>query len=164
MVKNLPATQEISIQSLGRPWRREWQPTPIFLPREFHGQTMGSQTVGNNWTTNPHTWHIILVSDVQHNHSTLVPCKMITTVSLVTNPSPYRVTNIFLLWWELFKIHSLSNFQIRNTMLLTIFIVLYITSSWRMCPLTGSLYVLTPFILLIQVFNLGYTNRPRGLC
>ena len=20
------------------PWRREWQPTPIFLPREFHGQ------------------------------------------------------------------------------------------------------------------------------
>ena len=19
------------------PWRREWQPTPIFLPREFHG-------------------------------------------------------------------------------------------------------------------------------
>ena len=20
------------------PWRREWLPTPIFLPREFHGQ------------------------------------------------------------------------------------------------------------------------------
>ena len=20
------------------PWRREWQPTPIFLPGEFHGQ------------------------------------------------------------------------------------------------------------------------------
>ena len=20
------------------PWRREWQPTPVFLPREFHGQ------------------------------------------------------------------------------------------------------------------------------
>ena len=19
-------------------WRREWQPTPVFLPREFHGQ------------------------------------------------------------------------------------------------------------------------------
>jgi len=28
------------------PWRREWQPTPIFLSREFHGrrlQSMGSQ-------------------------------------------------------------------------------------------------------------------------
>ena len=21
-----------------RPWRREWQPTPVFLIREFHGQ------------------------------------------------------------------------------------------------------------------------------
>ena len=20
------------------PWRRTWQPTPVFLPREFHGQ------------------------------------------------------------------------------------------------------------------------------
>ena len=20
------------------PWRRNWQPTPVFLPREFHGQ------------------------------------------------------------------------------------------------------------------------------
>ena len=20
------------------PWRREWQPTPVFLPSEFHGQ------------------------------------------------------------------------------------------------------------------------------
>ena len=22
------------------PWRREWQPTPLFLPGEFHGQRM----------------------------------------------------------------------------------------------------------------------------
>ena len=28
-----------SILGLGRfPWRREWQPTPVFLPGEFHGQ------------------------------------------------------------------------------------------------------------------------------
>ena len=28
-----------SIPSSGRfPWRRKWQPTPIFLPGEFHGQ------------------------------------------------------------------------------------------------------------------------------
>ena len=37
-VKNLPAMWET--QSLGweDPWRRKWQPTPVFLPREFHGQ------------------------------------------------------------------------------------------------------------------------------
>ena len=28
-----------SIPESGRtPWRRKWQPTPVFLPREFHGQ------------------------------------------------------------------------------------------------------------------------------
>ena len=41
MVKNLPAMQETRVQSLGwedPPWRREWQPTPVFLPGEFHEQ------------------------------------------------------------------------------------------------------------------------------
>ena len=27
-----------SIQGQKDPWRREWQPTPVFLPGEFHGQ------------------------------------------------------------------------------------------------------------------------------
>ena len=40
MVKNLPAMQETWVQSLvGKiPWRREWLPTPVFLPGESHGQ------------------------------------------------------------------------------------------------------------------------------
>ena len=39
-VKNLPAMQETQVQSLGREesWKRKWQPTPVFLPRESHGQ------------------------------------------------------------------------------------------------------------------------------
>ena len=39
-VKNLPAMQETRVPSLSRkiPWRRKWQPTPVFLPGEFHGQ------------------------------------------------------------------------------------------------------------------------------
>ena len=38
-VKNLPAVQKTWVWSLGQedPWRKEWQPTPVFLP-EFHGQ------------------------------------------------------------------------------------------------------------------------------
>ena len=40
MVKNLPAMQETLAQSwFGKiPWRRQWLPTPAFLPGEFHGQ------------------------------------------------------------------------------------------------------------------------------
>ena len=42
-VKNPPTMhemEEISIRSLGGedPWRRKWQPTPVFLPGESHGQ------------------------------------------------------------------------------------------------------------------------------
>ena len=40
MVKNLPAMLETQFQPLGGeyPLEREWLPTPVFLPGEFHGQ------------------------------------------------------------------------------------------------------------------------------
>ena len=37
MVKNLPVMQETLVEKI--PWKRKWQPTPVFLPGEFHGQT-----------------------------------------------------------------------------------------------------------------------------
>ena len=39
LVKNLPAMWETWVRSLGweDPWRREWLPTPVFWPGEFHG-------------------------------------------------------------------------------------------------------------------------------
>ena len=38
-VKNLPVLQEtwFSLWDRKIPWRRKWQPTPVFLPGEFHG-------------------------------------------------------------------------------------------------------------------------------
>ena len=40
MVKNLPAMQETQVRSwVGKiPWRRQWQPTPVFLPYKSNGQ------------------------------------------------------------------------------------------------------------------------------
>ena len=40
MVKNPPSVRETQVQSLSWevPWRREWLPTPVFLPGQFHGQ------------------------------------------------------------------------------------------------------------------------------
>ena len=40
MVKNLPAMQKPRFDPWVRKiaWRREWQPSPVFLPGEFHGQ------------------------------------------------------------------------------------------------------------------------------
>ena len=39
-VKNLLAMQETQVRFLSweDPWRREWLPTPVFLPGEFYGQ------------------------------------------------------------------------------------------------------------------------------
>ena len=57
LVKNLPAVQETWVQSLvGKiPWRRKWQPTPVFLPGKahIHGSLVGfspwgSQIVGHH--------------------------------------------------------------------------------------------------------------------
>ena len=38
MAKNLPGMQETWVQFLGWEvsWRREWQPTPVFLTGAFH--------------------------------------------------------------------------------------------------------------------------------
>ena len=40
MVKNMHAMQERWVLSPGweEPWKRKWQPTPVFLPRELHRQ------------------------------------------------------------------------------------------------------------------------------
>ena len=46
-------------------WRRKWQPTPVFLSGESHGQrslsgcnTGGCKRVGHDWATNTHTRYI----------------------------------------------------------------------------------------------------------
>ena len=40
MIKNLPTMQETQVDPWDRkiPWRRAWQPTPVFLPEKSHEQ------------------------------------------------------------------------------------------------------------------------------
>ena len=63
IVKNLSAMQETQVQPQGQEDALEkeiaTQPTPVFLPGEFHQQgnlgklqSMGLQRVGHNWATN----------------------------------------------------------------------------------------------------------------
>ena len=60
VVKNPPAMQETWVRPLGQIlWRRKWQPTPIFLPGELHGQRSpvgyspwGRKRVRDNLVTN----------------------------------------------------------------------------------------------------------------
>ena len=59
VVKNLPALRRRRLDPwVGKiPWRRDWQPTPAFLPGESHGQrsldglqSIGLQRVGHDWS------------------------------------------------------------------------------------------------------------------
>ena len=62
-VKKLPAMQETQVWSLvGKiPWRRKWQLTPVFFPRESHGQktllatVRGLQRGRHDWVTDAFT-------------------------------------------------------------------------------------------------------------
>ena len=54
--KNLPACSSPGFSPwIGKiPWRREWLPTPVFLPGEFHGQrSLAGYSPWNakNWTS-----------------------------------------------------------------------------------------------------------------
>ena len=61
-IENLPAVQETQVQSLSweDPWRRKWQPFPVFLPRKslVHRSLVGyspwgSQEIGHDLATTP---------------------------------------------------------------------------------------------------------------
>ena len=55
-VKKLPAVQETRFNPWFRkmPWRRKWQPTPVFLPGEPHGQ--GNLAGYSPWCHKIQTW------------------------------------------------------------------------------------------------------------
>ena len=61
MVKNLPACERPGFDPwVGKmPWRRAWQPTPVFLPGESHGQRSlaGSSPQGHKVRANQQLTH-----------------------------------------------------------------------------------------------------------
>ena len=79
VAKNLPANAgDIKdaglIPGSGRfPWRRPWQPSPVFLPGEFHGQrslagySPRGCRVRHDWATNTHTNDLKLRKTRKHS-------------------------------------------------------------------------------------------------
>ena len=72
MVKNPPAVLETQAPSwVGKtPWRRAWQPTPLFLPGKFHGQRslVGYDSwSGKELDTTEHTYKNNTIGERQEN-------------------------------------------------------------------------------------------------
>ena len=57
------------------PWRRKWQPTPVFLPGKSHGQRRlaGSSPWGHEWVTTEHTHACVHTHTHTHTHSPNTP-------------------------------------------------------------------------------------------
>ena len=51
LVTNLPAMQETQLRSLGWkiPWRRKWQPTPVYLPGGSQGEQLNTDSLKENF-------------------------------------------------------------------------------------------------------------------
>ena len=100
-----------------------------------------------------YNWHTIL--GIPHNDSIIIYIVNNHHNKSSWHSSPYVVTNFFPVI-RTFKIYSPRNFQIYNTVLLTIVTMLCITFPWLIYFITGSLYLLTPFNVLIKYFNILY--------
>ena len=54
------------------PWRRKWQPTPVFLPGKSHGQRSlvgyGPQRVGHGLVTKQQIYHALLINSSVDGH------------------------------------------------------------------------------------------------
>ena len=65
MVKNPPVMLETWFDPWARkmPWRREWLPTPVFWPREFHVQrSLSGYSSWDGWMASPAWWTSVWVS------------------------------------------------------------------------------------------------------
>ena len=90
MVKNLPVMWETWVWSwVGKiPWRRAWQPTPVFLPGESHGQR--NPAGYSPWGRKE--------SDMTERLSTAEPAYVPSLLNLPPHPAPldyYRARSEF---------------------------------------------------------------------
>jgi len=113
LAKNVPAMQETGFHPWIRkiPWRREWQPTLVFLLREARGRrslvgySPGVQTVGHDWGTNTFTFKRILVFEMGGGRKCSFNTDNLRTVALEPQSQPltYKVgsfiaTNSSMSW------------------------------------------------------------------
>ena len=89
------------------PWRRKWQPTPIFLPGEFHGQRslVGYSLWGRKeadvieWLTLSHIWH-----DLATIHTNANPLS-----SFLSSPY-FSISSLSISWKTLLYIFLILKF------------------------------------------------------
>ena len=91
------------------------------------------------WDITDKWWYFVSLRYVTWWFNTHSYYEMVSTRRL--HPSPHKI--LHCMWWEHFKIYSLSNLHVYNTVWLTTVTMLYIRSLGCIQFVTGSLYPLT---------------------
>ena len=90
MVKNLPTMKEMRVQSMAVkiPWRRKWQPTPVYLPEKSYGQRslVGYRPKGHKRVKHD------LATKQQQNNLCLYLCTFSIQQPNLTHPKPNLMT------------------------------------------------------------------------
>ena len=89
VIENLPANEETWVWSLGEedPLERKWQPTPVFLPGKFHGQSL----VGHRLWGRKRFGHDLVTKQQQNSFITL-------SITWFLYSSRFRVFSSFCLF------------------------------------------------------------------
>ena len=145
------------------PWRRKWQPTPVFLPGKSHGQRRlaGLQRVGYYWVTE-HT--ISIKYYVSFRCKTSWFSTYILQNDHYNKSEPPPLHKIIFLVMRTLKIYSLSNLQIYNIVLLTLVTTLHMmpqdffvhlahpSTSWIHIFLIQNPVLLFPLPVFLKIF------------
>ena len=112
------------------PWRRKWQPTPVFLSGKFHGERnlagfMGSQRDRQNWATeHAHTKTNKWANNIQH-------FPQFDLFSKEKHPSYILVTRTLMLNWISFSVQHGRTPIMASSPLWVILQVLYWEPLWQ---------------------------------
>ena len=153
MVKNSPAVQRPGLDPWdGKiPWRRAWQPTPVFLSgespwtEELGGlQSMGLQRVGYDWVTKNSTQHINL-------SPVILATGHVTMLFRSNHAKTSDSQGHLILWNDNLKIQQ--KFQL-NKMFLSLIIIIIkdINKSYKLLEEINSYWLPTTCFLLRNLY------------
>ena len=109
-IKNLPAMQETWVRTI--PWRRTWQPTPVFLPGESSwteepGRPQ-SKRVGHNRETKPKANRVLPRERTGHSKHPLLTTEEKILHMDITRWSIQKSDWLYYLWPKMEKHHTAS--------------------------------------------------------
>ena len=133
------------------PWRRAWQPTPEFLPRELHGQRSlaGCSPWGTESDTTEATWHAQMHTAVQISRAYSFH---LTEMCLLINNSPPPTPKTLVTTILIVDFMNLTTLSTSLSGIIQYFICLVYFTRYNILQVHPCCYMLPKFFVCLFVF------------